>query len=585
MLGEPLHGHFENYASDENLPARPLVLGPRASGGIFVEHGVHFFDLFAGWLGPGRVEAAQVGLRPGTAIEEHVHSTVRYGETALVDFYHGFHQPGRMDRQELRLVFERGDVTLHEWVPTRGRVLAIVDEKGTRDLCELFPRARLDVAAALSPKDRSCQGRHQATRRLADGRAHLRRGAEQGPPVRRLLRAMMADQVAWVRDRSHRRRVTEENGRDSLAVAVEADRLAHAGGPSMIRSPGRGGPPAPGGPPPSREDFEVVGAFNPGAAASGRRGRPAGPRGGTADRNVATGFTPLPRWEPGEGAVVDWVPDEELEPIDPRVVRRKADGLIRLNFLSHLRVVRCGDGRSAKDVDAIGFWPESPMEEFGVEDPRITAIGDRFWITYVAVSRHGAATALASTTDFRAFDRHGVIFCVENKDVVLFPEPVGGGYAAPAPSQRGDAIHPARDVAGEVARPDPLGRSRAALVGAAGRGRPAGSAPARRRSGRPTGGWPSTTATAIRPAPARSGPTPPARCCSTRRTPPASCSGPRRRSSPRSSTSSASGFVPDVVFPTGIVELGDTLLVYYGAADACTAVVEFSRAELLDALR
>jgi len=33
------------------------------------------------------------------------------------------------------------------------------------------------------------------------------------------------------------------------------------------------------------------------------------------------------------------------------------------------------------------------------------------------------------------------------------------------------------------------------------------------------------------------------------------------------------------------VETGETLLVYYGAADACTAVVEFSRGELLAALR
>ena len=51
---------------------------------------------------------------PGSSppIEEHVHCTVRYGPTILVNFYHGFHQAGRMDRQELRLVFEWGDVTL-----------------------------------------------------------------------------------------------------------------------------------------------------------------------------------------------------------------------------------------------------------------------------------------------------------------------------------------------------------------------------------------------------------------------------------------------------------------------------------------
>ena len=43
------------------------------------------------------------------------------------------------------------------------------------------------------------------------------------------------------------------------------------------------------------------------------------------------------------------------------------------------------------------------------------------------------------------------------------------------------------------------------------------------------------------------------------------------------------GFVPDVVFPTGIVETEETFLVYYGAADTCTAVVEFSREELMEA--
>jgi beta-1,2-mannobiose phosphorylase / 1,2-beta-oligomannan phosphorylase len=41
------------------------------------------------------------------------------------------------------------------------------------------------------------------------------------------------------------------------------------------------------------------------------------------------------------------------------------------------------------------------------------------------------------------------------------------------------------------------------------------------------------------------------------------------------------GFVPDVVFPTGIVETETSYLVYYGAADSGTAVVEFSKHELL----
>jgi len=39
-------------------------------------------------------------------------------------------------------------------------------------------------------------------------------------------------------------------------------------------------------------------------------------------------------------------------------------------------------------------------------------------------------TCLISTKDFNSFQRHGVIFCPDNKDVALFPEKVDGGYYA-----------------------------------------------------------------------------------------------------------------------------------------------------------
>jgi predicted dehydrogenase len=227
LLGDPLHGFFENYASDENLPAEHWFWDRSKSGGIFIEHGVHFFDLFESWLGQGVVEAAQVGVRPGTAIEEQVQATIRYGSESLVNFYHGFHQTGRVDRQELRLVFEQGDITLYDWIPTYVRLRAIVDERQTRELCDLFPHARIDVNAYYGGKDRACRARgrdldvYQSIDLAAGGipKSHL---------YGQLLRALMADQVAWIRNRSHRRVITERNGRDSLAVACAADALAHA---------------------------------------------------------------------------------------------------------------------------------------------------------------------------------------------------------------------------------------------------------------------------------------------------------------------------------------------------------------------
>ncbi|MBN2310324.1 MAG: Gfo/Idh/MocA family oxidoreductase [Candidatus Hydrogenedentes bacterium] len=227
VLGELLHGYFENYANDEGLPAEHWFWDRAKSGGIFIEHGVHFFDLFTGWIGPGAVEAAQVSVRPGTAIEDQVQCTVRYRDDILVNFYHGFTQVGRMDRQEMRLLFELGDVTLYEWIPTLVTVRAVLDEKGTRDLCELFPNARLDVSVNYGPKDRACIGRHKP--RDIYQKINLAHGLGDDKMHRygELLRAVMADQLAWIRDPSHERRITEENGRASLAMAVAADALAH----------------------------------------------------------------------------------------------------------------------------------------------------------------------------------------------------------------------------------------------------------------------------------------------------------------------------------------------------------------------
>ena len=44
-LGRLTHVGFENYASDEGLGDDHWFWDPVASGGIFVEHGVHFFDI------------------------------------------------------------------------------------------------------------------------------------------------------------------------------------------------------------------------------------------------------------------------------------------------------------------------------------------------------------------------------------------------------------------------------------------------------------------------------------------------------------------------------------------------------------
>jgi predicted dehydrogenase len=226
VIGECLHGWFDNAAGDEGLSPEHWFWDRAKSGGIFIEHGVHFFDLFEGWLGRGQVVASQRVLRPGSALEEQVQCVVRYPNGALVTFYHGFTQPARLERQEFRLLFERGELTLDEWVPIRVHLRAVVDEAQSRTLMDIFPDATLDVLNTYSASERRARGRHKDFDVYQ--KIDLRSGME-AEKMRRyceLLRALFADQICWLKDRSHERVINEENGRNSLAMACAATQLA-----------------------------------------------------------------------------------------------------------------------------------------------------------------------------------------------------------------------------------------------------------------------------------------------------------------------------------------------------------------------
>lgn len=67
-------------------------------------------------------------------------------------------------------------------------------------------------------------------------------------------------------------------------------------------------------------------------------------------------------------------------------------------------------------------------EAFGVEDPRICPFDDHYLICYSAYSKHGVRIALARTSDFDTLERIALISQADMRNVVIFPEKVGGRY-------------------------------------------------------------------------------------------------------------------------------------------------------------
>jgi predicted GH43/DUF377 family glycosyl hydrolase len=102
---------------------------------------------------------------------------------------------------------------------------------------------------------------------------------------------------------------------------------------------------------------------------------------------------------------------------------------------SHLCAARSDNGVNGWTVDAtptLSADPEGhPEELWGIEDPRITFVAEleRYVIAYTAFSRGGPGVALALTKDFRSFERLGLVMQPDDKDAALLPRRINGSFA------------------------------------------------------------------------------------------------------------------------------------------------------------
>ena len=102
---------------------------------------------------------------------------------------------------------------------------------------------------------------------------------------------------------------------------------------------------------------------------------------------------------------------------------------------SHLTAARSKNGVDGWIIDKEPtLTPEPkeyPEEVWGIEDARITYIPEleRYAVIYTAYSRGGPGVSLAMTEDFRRFERLGVIMSPEDKDAALLPHRINGNWA------------------------------------------------------------------------------------------------------------------------------------------------------------
>lgn len=102
---------------------------------------------------------------------------------------------------------------------------------------------------------------------------------------------------------------------------------------------------------------------------------------------------------------------------------------------SHFCAARSENGYDGWVIDPHPTFEPDPLnhpeELWGIEDPRITYLPEtgEYLIAYTAFGRSGPSVSLASTQDFKVFERLGVAFQADDKDAAIFETKIDGNYA------------------------------------------------------------------------------------------------------------------------------------------------------------
>jgi predicted dehydrogenase len=195
---------LQNFA--QALPADHWMWDTEQSGGILVEHGVHFFDAY------GQIAGAAEEVWGSAPRKEAVQVTVRYASGAIGLYYHEFAWPKTVERTHGIMFFERGYVEVDGWIPERvfGRVDA--------------PATALEAVVGHSTNVRGESGATSFDVRFPDRQDAYQSAVVDG----------MRDLIAKHRGPSHRMVVSVHDARESLSLALAARSAVVTGGRERI---------------------------------------------------------------------------------------------------------------------------------------------------------------------------------------------------------------------------------------------------------------------------------------------------------------------------------------------------------------
>jgi predicted dehydrogenase len=235
----------ENYATDDSLFPEHWFWDRSISGGILVEHAVHFLDMTDCFTDGHPIDVKGAAQRTSDGRENRVWATIVYDSGMMASHYHDFSRPGFFERTTIRLVFTLAEIEMEGWIPLSGRLRCLCDPNSAEVLHQLpnwveDSRQAVDELEDISRPEGwggVGQGKTGSQVIIKDGERQypidtmiigkFAANGTKGKTYIDSLRALQRDFLSSIEDSEHIPRVCLEDGIKSLEIAIQADRWAH----------------------------------------------------------------------------------------------------------------------------------------------------------------------------------------------------------------------------------------------------------------------------------------------------------------------------------------------------------------------
>lgn len=224
----------ENYAQDELLSQSHWFWDKSKSGGILIEHGIHFIDIVNYICSSKITNISGYGFERNKKQEDQVICNINYENNIITTHYHDFSRPGFFEETTITFVFDLGKIVLYGWIPLKAEIsiltnnltlqkirqtsnINICDERLINDIENVSrPQGWGNVDSTSDKNQIKSGGENYTVDRLCKARLELTSGKDK--TYKQLIRQMFENFIDSIKSGKFQ---NSESILDSHQIAIE----------------------------------------------------------------------------------------------------------------------------------------------------------------------------------------------------------------------------------------------------------------------------------------------------------------------------------------------------------------------------